>query len=141
MPRGEGVRMPVTVVLEGRGEVPCEVVGRVRSVAVRVPAYDACSRERMVSHETIVVVVDGERRTVAVERVTLDDGTRPRKPVEPVEPREARPRHNACEVVVDGVTYPSLAKACEVTGVAYSVAKWRKRAGYPAAVAVLRWER
>jgi hypothetical protein len=130
--------MPVTVVLEGRGEVPCEVVGepRWRDVAVA----DDYGRKRAVRYGLVRVVPDGEDgpRWVAVERVRGWSATDPKLCTERPTAREALPKSKRGAThrpVLDGVAYPSLRAACTALGADYSTARDRLRAGYSMAVA------
>lgn len=118
-----------TVVLEGHGRVPCEVVRTLRPVAVQVREVDSLGNghTREVWHHTALVRLPGEtdERVVGIERVTLDDGSPLTREPEP--PTAPKLRAGAHRVVVGGVTYPSLAKACVASGVPYTTAKWRMK--------------
>ena len=129
-----------TVVLEGRGDVPCEVVGEPRWHTVTVHAD--YGRPLPVRYALIrVVLEDGESRVVAVERVSGWRAPRPIAGSRSRPPGVQCKRGESHRVVVAGVQHKSLAAACRATGVNYRTARERVRAGYPAAVAVLRWER
>ena len=130
--------MQAVVTLEGRGEVPCRIVSRHKHTA---DWSDGMGRSMAVRYVLMrVVLEDGESRLVAAERVRIAG-------VGPVTGGTRRPPSQRCKrgkshrVVLGGVTYPSLAAACRATGMGYSTARERVRAGYPPAVAALRWER
>ena len=131
--------MQAVVTLEGRGDVPCEVVSRPKWHTVY--PRDGIGRVLTVRYALLrVVLEDGESRLVAAERVRIAG-------VGPVTGGTRRPPSQRCKrgeshrVVLGGVAYPSLAAACRATGMGYSTARERVRAGYPPAVAALRWER
>ena len=122
-----------TVVLEGHGRVPCEVVRTLRPVAVQVREVDSLGNghTREVWHHTALVRLPGEtdERVVGIERVTLDDGSPlTREPEPPPAPKPPpKPRTRSHRVVVGGVVHRSLAKACAASGVPYETALWRMK--------------
>ena len=126
--------------LEGCGCVPCEVVGEPRWQTVTVRAD--YGRPLVVRYALLrVVLEDGSRRLVAAERVSGWRAPRPIAGSGRHAPGVQHKRGECHRVTVAGVQHKSLAAACRATGVNYRTARERVRAGYPPAVAALRWER
>lgn len=129
-----------TVTLEYRGALPCEVIGeRWHMVTVHadygrpLPVRYALLDVRLACGEVVA--------NVAAERVSGWRAPRPIAGSGRHAPGVQHKRGESHRVTVAGVVHKSLAAACRTTGTNYRTARERVRAGYPPAVAVLRWER